>query len=160
MRTRCSVGFTLIEMVATLAILALLAVTAFPVADLIAKRAREQELRHDLRQIRDAIDAYKRAADEGRIARKANDSGYPPSLDLLASGVDDLRSPTPVKAKIYFLRRIPVDPMAAPGVTGSASWGRRSYVSPPDDPKEGDDVYDVYSLSEIKGINGVPYRQW
>ena len=122
-------GFTLIELVATLAILALLAATAFPIVDLTVKRRKEQELHYDLRQIRDAIDSYKRAADEGRIARKAGDTGYPPSLDLLAAGVEDQRSP--VHAKIYFLRRIPTDPFAEPERVGAASWGKRSYASPP-----------------------------
>ena len=138
--------------------MALLAATAFPVVDLTVKRRKEQELRYDLRQIRDAIDAYKRASDEGRIARKADESGYPAKLDLLASGVEDQRSPT--HAKIYFLRRIPTDPFAEPGVNAGASWGKRSYASPPDEPREGDDVYDVYSLSPLKGINGVQYREW
>jgi general secretion pathway protein G len=151
-------GFSLIELVATLAILALLAVAAFPVADLTSKRIKEQELRYTLRQMRDAIDAYKRAVDDGRIPRKVGDTGYPPTLDVLAAGIEDQRSP--VKAKIYFLRRIPTDPMADPGVTGVESWGKRSYASPPTEPKSGDDVYDVYSLSPLKGINGVPYREW
>jgi len=148
----------LLELVAALAILALLATAAFPVADLVSKRAKEHELRYNLRQMREAIDAYKRAVEEGRIARKAGDSGYPPSVEVLASGVEDLRSPS--KAKIYFLRRIPGDPFAEAGVLGAASWGKRSYASPPDEPKEGDDVFDVYSLSPLKGINGLPYRQW
>ncbi len=151
-------GFSLIELVATLAILALLAAAAFPVADLTSKRIKEQELRYTLRQMRDAIDAYKRAVDDGRVSRKVGDTGYPPTLDVLAAGVEDQRSP--VKAKIYFLRRVPTDPMADPGVTGVESWGKRSYASPPNEPKSGDDVYDVYSLSPLKGINGVPYREW
>lgn len=151
-------GFTLIELVATLAILALLAVAAFPVADLTAKRIKEQELRYTLRQMREAIDAYKRAGDDGRIQRKVGDSGYPPTLEVLAAGVEDARSP--VKAKIYFLRRIPTDPMAEPGLAGVESWGKRSYASPPNEPKSGDDVYDVYSLSPLKGINGIAYRDW
>jgi general secretion pathway protein G len=151
-------GFTLVELIATLAILGLLAVTAFPVVDLTVKRRKEQELRYELRQIRDAIDAYKRAGDEGRIPRQPGESGYPPNLDVLASGVEDQRSP--VKAKLYFLRRVPTDPFAEPGLTGKSSWGRRSYASPPNEPKDGDDVYDVFSLSPLKGINGIPYRDW
>ncbi len=148
----------MIELVVTLAILAVLAAIAMPVVELTVKRTREQELRYHLRQIRDGIDAYKRAWDEGRIARKVGETGYPPKLEVLAAGVDDLRSPD--KAKIYFLRRIPTDPMAPAGVAGTESWGKRSYASPPDEPKEGDDVYDVYSLSTSVGINGVPYREW
>lgn len=151
-------GFTMIELVVTLAILAVLAAIAVPVVELAVKRTREQELRYNLRQIREGIDAYKRTWDEGRITRKVGESGYPPKLEVLAEGVEDLRSPT--KAKIYFLRRIPTDPMAPPGVAGAESWGKRSYASPPDEPKAGDDVYDVYSLNPGVGINGVPYREW
>lgn len=151
-------GFTFIELVATLAILAVLAAMAFPMAELTVKRAKEQELRYDLRQIRDAIDAYKKAWDEGRIAKAVGETGYPKSLNVLVEGVEDLRSPE--KAKIYFLRRIPDDPLAPPGLHGADSWGKRSYASSPDEPKEGDDVYDVYSLNTDKGINGLPYRQW
>lgn len=148
----------MIELVVTLAILAVLAAIAVPVVELAVKRTREQELRYSLRQIREGIDAYKRAWDEGRIARKVGETGYPPKLEMLAEGVDDLRSPE--KAKIYFLRRIPTDPMAPAGVTGAESWGKRSYASPPDEPKAGEDVYDVYSLHTGVGINGVPYREW
>ena len=151
-------GFTLIELVVTLAILGVLAAIAVPVFELTVQRTREQELRYQLRQVRDGIDAYKRAWDEGRIARKVGETGYPPKLEMLAEGVEDLRSPT--KAKIYFLRRIPTDPFAPPGVAGAESWGLRSYASPPDEPKAGDDVYDVYSLRPGVGINGVPYKDW
>lgn len=151
-------GFTLIELIATLAILATLASLALPVAEMTARRMKEQELRYNLRQIRDGIDAYRRAWDDGRIQRKAGDSGYPPNLDRLVEGVEDQRDPG--KLRIYFLRRIPRDPFAEPGTIGAASWGKRSYASGHDDPREGDDVYDVYSLNPATGLNGVPYRQW
>ena len=153
-------GFSLIELLAVLAILAILAVAAFPVARLAAQHGKEQDLRQSLRQLREGIDAYKRAADEGRIARKMGESGYPKSLDELVKGVDDSRDPNLNKAKIYFLRRIPRDPMAAPGVAAADSWGKRSYASPPDDPREGDDVFDVFSKSEAIGLNGISYRLW
>ncbi len=152
-------GFTLIELVVTVAIVALLATVAMPMAEVAVKRSKEQELRADLREIRTAIDAYKKAWDEGRIQKGLDDSGYPPTLDVLAQGVEDFKSPT--RAKIYFLRRIPRDPFAPDDVSpASATWGKRSYKSPPDEPSEGNDVFDVYSLSPGVGLNGVPYREW
>ena len=157
---RRPVGFSLIELMAVLAILAILAAAAFPMARVAAQHSKEQELRYSLRNLREGIDAYKRAADEGRIARKAGESGYPKSLDELVNGVEDLRDPNLNKSKIYFLRRIPRDPMAAPGVAAAESWGKRSYASPPDDAREGDDVFDVFSRSETIGLNGISYRQW
>ncbi len=152
-------GFTLIELVITVAIVALLASVALPVSELAVQRTKEQELRRTLRQIREAIDLYKQASDEGRIKKSIGDSGYPKKLEELAEGVDDQKSPK--KAMIYFLRRIPRDPLNAdPTLSAAASWGKRSYASPPDDPREGDDVFDVFSLAPGKGINGQPYRDW
>jgi len=151
-------GFTLVELVITVAIISLLATAALPAAELAARRAKEQELSRALRQVRDAIDAYKQAADEGRIEKKVGDSGYPKQLEDLVAGVDDRKSTR--KAKIYFLRRLPRDPFADVEMAPSATWGKRSYASPPDDPKAGDDVYDVYSLSGATGLNGRPYREW
>ena len=146
------------ELVVTLAILGVLAAIAVPVVELVVKRSKEQELRYNLRQIREGIDTYKRAWDRGLIERKVGESGYPPSLEVLVDGAVDLRSPT--KQKIYFLRRIPVDPMAPAGVAPAESWGKRSYASPPNEPKPGSDVFDVYSLHPGIGINGVPYKEW
>jgi len=152
-------GFTLIELVITVAIVALLASVALPVSELAVQRTKEQELRRTLRQIRDAIDMYKQASDEGRIRKSIGDSGYPKKLEDLAEGVDDQKSPK--KAMIYFLRRVPRDPFNAdPTLSAAGTWGKRSYASPPDDPKEGDDVFDVFSLAQGKGINGQPYRDW
>ena len=152
-------GFTLIELVITVAIVALLASVALPVSELAVQRTKEQELRRTLRQIRDAIDMHKQASDEGRIQKSIGDSGYPKKLEDLAEGVDDQKSPK--KEKIYFLRRVPRDPFNAdPTLSAAATWGKRSYASPPDDPKEGDDVFDVFSLTQGKGINGQPYRDW
>ena len=101
-------GFTLIELVVTLLIVGLLAAAAVPLVELTVKRNRERELRAALREIRTAIDAYKRASDEGRILKLAQQSGYPPKLALLVEGVPDLRSPE--RRSIYFLRRLPRDP--------------------------------------------------
>ena len=152
-------GFTLIELVITLAIVALLASIALPMADLATQRTREQELRRALRDIRDGIDAYKQASDEGRIVKKPGESGYPHKLEELVDGVEDLKNPR--RDKLYFMRRIPRDPFAAePQATAVETWGKRSYASPPDEPKEGDDVFDVYTRAEGKGINGRPYREW
>jgi general secretion pathway protein G len=152
-------GFTLIELVITVAIVALLASIALPVSDLAVQRTKEQELRRTLRQIRDAIDAYKQASDEGRVKKSVGDSGYPKKLEELAEGVEDQKSPK--KEKIYFLRRVPRDPLATdPTLSAAATWAKRSYASPPDDPREGDDVFDVFSLAQGKGINGQPYREW
>ena len=152
-------GFTLIELVITVAILGVLALAVLPVAETAVKRAKESELRTNLREIRGALDAYKRAWDEGRLPRSIGQSGYPPTLDALVQGVVDPKSPK--GARIYFLRRLPRDPFFAdPQARASATWGKRSYASPPDSPFEGDDVFDVYSLSEDAGLNGVPYRQW
>lgn len=152
-------GFTLIELLVTLAILALLGTLVVPVAQVTAQRRDEVELRRALREIRTAIDAYKKASDEGRVAKAAGASGYPPRLELLAEGVRDLRSPK--QARIYFLRRLPRDPFNTdPELADAATWGKRSYASEPDEPKEGDDVYDVVSMSDKTGLNGIPYARW
>lgn len=151
-------GFTLIELLVTVAIVAILASVALPLSELSQQRAKEQELRQALREIRTAIDAYKQAVDEGRVIRSLDQSGYPPKLSLLAEGVTDVKSP--VAKKLYFLRRIPMDPFAENPANAESSWGKRSYDSPPDAPREGRDVYDVYSLSTRTGLSGVPYREW
>ena len=151
-------GFTLIELLVTVAIVAVLASAALPLNELTAKRAAEQDLRRGLREIREAIDAYKQAVDDGRIAKRPGESGYPRSLEDLVDGVPDLRSPR--GERIYFLRRLPREPFADRDAPPARTWGKRSYASPHDQPAEGDDVYDVYSLSPGVGINGRPYREW
>ena len=152
-------GFTLIELVVTLLIVGLLAAAAVPLVELTVKRNRERELRAALREIRTAIDAYKRASDEGRILKPAQQSGYPPKLELLIEGVPDLRSPE--RRSIYFLRRLPRDPIFPdPAAPPESTWGKRSYASPPDAPDEGDDVFDVYSRAQGNALNGTPYRSW
>jgi general secretion pathway protein G len=151
-------GFSLIELIITVAIVGLLASVAAPLAETVFKRSRENELREALTTLRSGIDAYKDAADVGRVARAADESGYPRSLGELVSGVEDKKNPK--GSKIYFLRRIPRDPFADPALPAEATWGLRSYDSPPDDPKPGRDVFDVFSLSDGIGLNGIPYRQW
>jgi general secretion pathway protein G len=152
-------GFTLIELVITVAIIGLLASAALPLASMTIKREKEGELRSALREIRTAIDAYKDAATHGRVQVAADASGYPPDLKSLYAGVEDISSPD--KRLLYFMRRLPRDPFFPDGTASAEeSWGLRSYASPPDAPQPGDDVYDVHSLSTDKGLNGVPYHDW
>ncbi|HMV19570.1 MAG TPA: type II secretion system protein [Zoogloea sp.] len=152
-------GFTLIEMAVTVAVVAVLAAIAAPVVQLSAQRAREAELRTALRQIREAIDTYKRYSDEGRIAKVVDASGYPPALEDLVKGVPDAKSPK--GARLYILRRIPRDPLNPDlSLAADETWGLRSYASPPDEPAEGADVFDVYSRATGKGLNGIAYREW
>lgn len=152
-------GFSFIELMATLAIMAALLLIAVPSAKLVAQRHREAELRSALATIRGAIDQYKKAVDLGRIPAKSGESGYPPDLSVLAAGIDDASSPG--REKIYFLRRLPADPLrAGTKAAPEDSWGLRSYASPPDEPSAGDDVFDVYSTASGSGLNGIAYKDW
>lgn len=148
-------GFTLIEVVVTIAIIGILATIALPSTRMMVQHNKEKELKRGLYEIRDAIDAYKRAWDANQIKRET-ETGYPPSLEVLAKGVTDSKGNT-----MYFLRRIPRDPFCnCPRRAAEESWGLRSYKSSPDSPQEGDDVFDVYSTSRGVGLNGIPYREW
>ena len=152
-------GFTLIELLVTVAIVSLLATIALPMTELVVQRSKEQALHNALHEIRTGIDAYKQKWDEGHIQKSLDDSGYPKSLNLLVEGIEDFKSPK--HSKMYFLRRIPRDPFNPnTSIPAADSWGKRSYESPPDDAQEGDDVYDVYTLSKGVGLNGTPYREW
>ncbi len=152
-------GFTLLELVIALAILSILVVMAAPVLRLQVQREKEAELRLALRDLRGALDAYKRATEDQRIPKSLDASGYPPSLEALSAGTVNAKDPK--GGKLYFLRRIPRDPMNPDAsIEAAATWGRRSYASPPDAPEEGADVFDVYSLAPGSGINGVPYKEW
>lgn len=146
-------GFTLAELVMVAAIMLILAAVALPVAKFTSKRARETELRASLRDMRNAIDEYKRYSDVGLIPVDLGSEGYPSELELLVEGVDIVGQ---VDKKARFLRRIPIDPM-----TGKDEWGLRSFQDEPDATSwGGENVYDVYSTSQGVGLNGVPYRKW
>ena len=150
---RSTAGFTLAELVTVAAVLAILASVALPVVKYTSKRSKEAELRHHLRTMRDAIDEYKRYSDNGLIPVDLGTEGYPKELEVLVEGVDVVGQ---IDKKAKFLRRVPIDPM-----TGEIEWGLRSFQDDWDaDSWGGEDVYDVYSLSEGVGLNGVPYAQW
>ena len=152
-------GFTLIELMITLAIMATLAAVAVPMVQVAVQREREHQLRAALLEIREAIDAYKRAADNGSIKLNIGDSGFPKKLEELVDGVPDQRNPR--KQNIYFLRRLPRDPFAPSSISSpAATWNKRAYTAPPDNPTEGEDVFDVFSRSGKIGLNGIPLKTW
>ena len=174
-------GFTLIELVVTLALVGVMAMVAVPLYEVTAVRMKEMELRTALRQIRTALDAYKDASDAGKISKEAGDSGYPPSLKVLVEGVDvaqtaatAVTSSSPnssssssssslndAPTKLMFLRQVPRDPFTPdPSVPADEQWDTRSYGSPPSDPQPGKDVYDVMSKSTAVGSNGIAYKDW
>ena len=163
MARRAEEGFTYLEMIATAMILAILASAVMPLARVTYKRQRELELRRALREIRTAIDRYHDATDptrSGGVARiggtdvKLGSEGYPPDLETLVKGVNQVGRVDGVKLK--FLRRIPMDPM-----TRSNEWGMRCYQDDPDSTSWcGSNVWDVYSKSEGKGLDGTPYKEW
>ncbi|NMC65000.1 MAG: type II secretion system protein [Acidobacteria bacterium] len=156
-------GFTLLEMVVTLSILALLTTVALPVITTSVKRDKEIELRQNLRLIRQAIDDYKKLADEKKIKVDSDSYGYPPDLETLVQGVEVEQETTEAagrktnkKTLVRFLRRIPLDPM-----TDSYEWGLRSYQDKPDsDSWGGENVYDVYSRSQATALDKSKYRDW
>lgn len=151
--TRGQAGYTLAELVMVAAVMVILAGAALPAVKFTARRTKEMELRHHLRTMRDAIDSYKRYSDMGLLAVDIGTEGYPAELDDLVEGVEIVGQ---IDRKLKLLRRIPVDPM-----TGEAEWGLRSFQDEADsDSWGGENVFDVYSLSNGVGLNGVPYREW
>ena len=146
-------GFTLTELVVVCAVLGILAGVSYPVARFTQKRIKEMELRTALREMRSAIDEFKRYSDTGLIPVELGTDGYPPDLETLVEGVDVVGQ---IDKKARFLRRIPVDPM-----TGEPEWGLRSYQDDPDSTSwGGENVFDVYSLSGGVGLDRIPYAQW
>jgi general secretion pathway protein G len=143
-------GFTIIELIVAIAVLAILAGAALPLARNVIKREKERQLRHALWDMRDAIDRYKDAADRGAFQQKVGTEGYPPDLDTLVKGVDVNGK------KIKFLRRIPVDPM-----TGDTDWGFRSMQDDPDSTSwGGQNVFDVFTKSTGTALDGTKYAAW
>ena len=153
-------GFTLVELLVTVAIVGVLASAALPLAELGVRRVREQQLHEALRSIRSALDAYRQAVEDGRIVQSVDRSGYPPSLKTLVEGVPDAGSPDR-RHRLYFLRRIPRDPLCQdPALADDDTWGKRDYQSTAENPQPGEQVYDVYSLAPGVGLNGIAYRNW
>ena len=152
-------GFSFVELLASVAIIGVLASVAVPFVETVVRREKERDLRIALRDIRQAIDAYKLAASIGKIVLKPEQSGYPPSLLELVSGVNDIsRVGAP---KMYFLRKIPRDPFHPDqSLPALETWKIRSFQSPPDHPAKGDDVFDIYSSSQRLGSNTIRYSEW
>ena len=145
-------GYTLAELVMVAAMIALLATIVLPVAKFTVKRNKEADLRLALRKMRTAIDEHKKLSDNGMIPVKLGGEGYPESLEVLVEGIDLVGQ----ERKQRFLRRIPIDPM-----TGEAEWGLRSYQDEPDSTSHGgQNVYDIFSLSDGTGLDGTEYKDW
>ena len=143
-------GLTLVELIVAIAILAILAGAAVPLARTTVRRSKERELRRDLWEMRDAIDRYKDAADRGAFQIKVGTEGYPPDLETLVKGIDSNGK------KLRFLRRIPVDPM-----TGNTEWGMRSMQDEPDSTSwGGQNVFDVYTKAPGTALDGTKYSEW
>lgn len=155
-------GFTLIEMVVVLAIIGLLLSAAVPLHELALRRTQESALREALRTLRSAIDAYRDAVENKRIAAQRDGSPYPPSLEALVAGVpvlDAQGQPDPVR-RLYLLRRLPRDPFADPALPPAATWALRSSQSAPDAPAPGSDVFDVHSRASGRGLDGTRLNGW
>ncbi len=156
-RLRCNGGYSYVELLVVTSILIVLASAVMPLAQVTSQRQREAELRRNLREMRVAIDRFKDAVDQGQIGTteiEPGSEGYPPDLESLVDGVPAANDASGRKLK--FLRRIPVDPM-----TNSNEWGLRAYQDKPDATSWGGrNVFDVHSMSDATGLNGIKYRDW
>jgi general secretion pathway protein G len=155
-------GISLIELIVTLVILSILASVILPSAQMTMKRARELELRRDLRIIRTAIDDYRKYYDQAVTDKKIlpvmDKTGYPETLQVLIDGYD-FGGLTSYKKK--FLRKIPADPFNPPKPGEEPKWELRSYKDEPDTSSwGGEDVYDVHSQSGETAIDGTKYKDW
>lgn len=154
-------GFTLVELLVTVALVGVAAVVVLPMASLMDQRAKETELRQALRSLRTAIDDYKTAADAGLIAKRTGSSGYPPDLDVLVMGVPRTTTFGFNSTPMVFLRMVPRDPFHPDKtVTASKTWNLRRYGAPPGDFVSGDDVFDVSSQSDRQALDGSQLREW
>ena len=153
MKRRRQQGFTVVELSVVCAMIAILTAMAIPVVKYSIKRQNEMELKYDLRLLRDALDKYKQYSDTGQIQVQIGSEGYPPDLKTLVDGVQLVGQ---LNKKQKFLRRIPIDPM-----TKKAEWGQRSYQDEADSTSwGGQNVYDIYSLSDARATDGTYYKDW
>lgn len=160
-------GFTLVELVITLAIVGLIAMVALPLYEVTSTRFKEAELRQALRTIRSGLDAYKAAVDTGLLPHAAGESGYPPNLDILTQPLDTVggrdvsATNSPASQRLVILRQLPRDPFHGDKqVPAAQTWNTRAYASRSDDPQPGADVFDVSSTSARVGLDGTPYSSW
>jgi len=146
-------GYSLVELAIVASMILILTAMIVPIARFQITRQKETELKYALRQMREAIDDYKRLSDQGLIQVELDTEGYPKTLDKLVEGIEIVGQ---VKKKKKFLRKVPIDPM-----TGKAEWGLRSYQDEPDSTSWGrQNVYDVYSLSSGTGLDKTKYKDW
>jgi general secretion pathway protein G len=153
-------GFTVIEMVVAVAILALLVAGVRPLLEVQQRRAQELALREALRTLRGALDEHKRLADAGRLAGAPSTSGWPATLAVLVEGVEVADAAGGPPRRLHLLRRLPRDPFADPLLPAEQTWRLRSHDSPPDDPQPGADVFDVMSASELRALDGSRLADW
>ena len=156
-------GFTLIEMVVVLTIVAILAMAALPLQEMTVRRAQEMALREGLRSLRNALDDHRRAVEAKRIAAGPDGSPWPTTLQALVQGVplvDEQGQAPPGGQRLYLLRKLPREPFADPALAAADSWGQRASTSPPDAPAPGRDVFDVYSRAEGRALDGSRYADW